>query len=99
MPLPAASSRPATTSGTRGPRRPTIRPEIGAATTIIRAIGTVASPASSGEKPRAPCRNSVFRNRKPPKAAKAATEITVAEANGTERKNRGSISGSRRPAS
>ena len=43
------SATPAITSGSRGPRRPTMRPESGDATTVTSASGTVASPASSGE--------------------------------------------------
>ena len=40
---------PAITSGSRGPRRPTMRPDSGDASTVISAIGTVASPACTGE--------------------------------------------------
>ena len=90
---------PATTSGSRAPRNPTIRPEIGDATAIITASGMVASPAMTGDRPRTSCRYSVFKNRNPPNAAKAATAISVAAENGMERKNRTSISGSRRRGS
>jgi hypothetical protein len=47
---------PAITSGMRGPRRPTIRPESGDATTIMSASGTVRRPACTGENPRVPWR-------------------------------------------
>ena len=47
---------PAMTSGVRGPRRPTMRPETGERITVIRAIGTMAMPASIGESPRTSCR-------------------------------------------
>ena len=43
---------PEITSGRRGPRRPTMRPDSVEATTVISAIGTVASPACTGERPR-----------------------------------------------
>ena len=36
----------------------------------------------------------MFRKRNPPSAANAATAMTAADENGTERKNRSSISGS-----
>ena len=90
---------PAIRSGSRGPRRPTMRPDSGDATIVITAIGTVASPAWIGEKPRTSWRYSVFRKRNPPNAANAATEMAIDDENGTERKNRRSISGSSRRGS
>ena len=81
-------------SGRRGPRRPTRRPDSGDASTVMTASGTVASPAWSGESPRASCRYSVLRNRKPPNAAKAATEMTIDDENGSDRKKRRSTRGS-----
>ena len=41
----------------------------------------------------------MLRKRNPPKAANAATEVTIEDANGIERKNRRSISGSSRRGS
>jgi hypothetical protein len=43
---------PAIASGSRGPRRPTMRPDSGDAIIIITAMGTVASPACTGDRPR-----------------------------------------------
>ena len=63
----------------------------GETTTIMSAIGTVARPASTGESPRTSCRYSVLRKRNPPNAANAATEMAIADENGTDRKNRTSI--------
>src|SRR4051794_32365243 len=57
--------------GRRGPRRPTMRPDSGDARTVMRAIGTVASPAWIGENPRTCWRYRVFRKRNPPNAANA----------------------------
>ena len=48
-----AARRRRSASGRRGPRRPTMRPDSGDATTVMAAIGTVASPACTGERPRA----------------------------------------------
>ena len=45
----AMIARPATTSGSRGPRAARIRPDSGAHTTIIAAIGSMNSPACSAE--------------------------------------------------
>jgi hypothetical protein len=42
-------ARPATTSGSRGPRAARMRPDSGAHTTIIAAIGSMNSPACSVE--------------------------------------------------
>jgi len=47
---------PARISGSRAPRAPTSRPDSGAKSTVIRAIGNVYSPACSGEYPRTSCR-------------------------------------------
>src|SRR3712207_7883169 len=48
---------------------------------------------STGDRPRASWRKSVFRNRKPPKAANAATDRAIDAENGIERKKRTSSSG------
>src|SRR4051812_10854554 len=53
MAAPVSMHTPAIASGILGPWRPTIRPEIGEAVTVISASGTVASPAWTGESPRA----------------------------------------------
>ncbi len=90
---------PEITRGRRGPRRPTMRPESGDATTVMRASGTVASPAWIGERSRTSWRYRVFRKRNPPKAANAATEMLIDEANGIDRKKRGSMRGSSRRGS
>ena len=87
---------PAIPRGRRVPRRPTIRPEIGAKMTVITANGSALSPAWSGVKPRTFCRYRVLRSRKPASAANPHSAMTVAPENGTLRKNRGSISGSTR---
>ena len=76
-----------------------MRPDSGDATTVMTAIGTVASPAWTGERPRTSWRYSVFRKRNPPNAANAATEMTIDDANGIDRKNRRSTSGSSRRGS
>ena len=80
----------------RGPRRPTRRPDSGANTSVISAIGSVYRPALSAEYPRISCRYSVFRNRNPPSAANVQTAIALALENGTLRKNLSSSSGSLR---
>ena len=83
----------------RGPRVPTIRPEIGARAMVMTAIGRVYRPARMGENPRSSWRYSVLRNRKPPRVAKAATAVIAAPENGTDLKNRRSMRGSsRRPS-
>ena len=48
----AASAMPAMTRGILPPRRPTIRPDSGGRSMVIAAIGSVSSPACSGESPR-----------------------------------------------
>jgi hypothetical protein len=53
---PAAMPAPATTSGTRVPRVATSRPASGANTALTAGIGSVHSPASSGDSPRTSCR-------------------------------------------
>src|SRR6516162_2961032 len=87
---------PATSSGSRGPRLPVIRPDSGASSTVIAAIGSVYRPACSAERCRASWRYSVLRNRKPASAENALTAIKTAPVNGALRKNRRSSSGSAR---
>ncbi|CAM5245678.1 hypothetical protein STANM309S_05223 [Streptomyces tanashiensis] len=72
------------------------RPDSGAKTKVMPAIGSIQSPADSGESPRTSWRYSVFRKRKPPSEAKAQTAMTVAPLNGALRKNLRSMRGSRR---
>jgi hypothetical protein len=48
MPL-AMIAMPATTSGSRGPLVPTVRPDSGAHATIIAATGSMYNPARSAE--------------------------------------------------
>ena len=47
---------PEASSAGRGPREPTRRPEIGAKTSTVAAIGSRQRPARSAESPRASCR-------------------------------------------
>ena len=96
---PAVVITPATSSGIRGPRWPVIRPDSGASSTVIAAIGKVYRPACSAERWRASCRYSVFRNRNPASAENAVMAITTAPVNGALRKNRRSSRGSARRGS
>ncbi len=89
----AMMASPASTSGSRGPRLPTSRPDTGANRKISTAMGSVSRPACSALKPRVSCRYRVFRNRKPPSTPNASTAITLAPLNGTLRKKRTSSSG------
>ena len=76
-----------------------MRPDSGENTSSIPAIGSMYSPALSGESPRTFWRYSVVRNRNPPVAANENTAIALAPANGALRKNRISSSGSSRCSS
>ena len=96
---PIVNDTPAIASGRRGPRRPTMRPDSGAHSTIMAAIGSVARPASSGDSPRPCCRYSVLRKRNPANAANAATAAATDAENGIDRKKRRSINGSSRRGS
>src|SRR3954447_13749201 len=93
MAHPVSEHTPEMISGSRGPWRPTIRPDSGEATTVMKDIGTVGRPDWTGDRPRTSWRYRVFRSIKPPNAANAAIEMTIDDANGTDRKNRRSMSG------
>jgi uncharacterized protein YcfJ len=65
----------------------------------MQGIGSSVRPARSALKPRTSCRYRVVRKRKPALAAMAQTAVALAALNGTDLKNRKSISGSGRRGS
>src|SRR5487761_556261 len=84
----SVSAAPAMTSGSRGPRRATIRPASGAQAAITIGIGSRVRPARSADIPRTSCKYRVDRNKNPAIDAIAQTAVRLAPANGTLRKKR-----------